>query len=127
MGISVYAFSKTNQKANSRCSCCNRQVCSKKRFLCSCADQLLYLTPRGLEIAVNYFRQQCDDKKSSGTFFTADDVKVLIVESGKKETSEERLAAVEQQRDELVLDLFIGYLEGDATEKLLQKNIKGWK
>jgi hypothetical protein len=69
----------------------------KKNFYSLCADQMIELTPKGIEIALDYFQQQCSDIKQTGKFLMARDVETIIVEAGKKGNPEERLKIAEDK------------------------------
>lgn len=56
-----------------------------------CIEHWFDLPDSGLKIATEYLIQQCELRKQSGAFFTADDVKAMIIAAGKKGDPEERL------------------------------------
>ena len=69
-------------------------------FYDNCIEYWFELPSSGLKIATEYLIQQCALKNQSGVFFTAAEVKELIVEAGKKGDPEERLKALEAEAAE---------------------------
>jgi hypothetical protein len=74
-------------------------------FYDDCIENWFELPTPGLKIATDYIAQQCELKKQSGSFFTADEIKALIVTAGQKGDPEERLKEEAKKRQDLVTQI----------------------